>query len=156
VTRKGKLRQLADGEDAHLEHLLAGAQPLSLDEAAAVSDHDDARRRRPPSVVDVEKRVDLDTRADLLATFTRDRVGGALIVIHESARQAPQTIPGLDAAPSQHDAARRGDDHRSGNLRVAPEDEVVMGTGFELAALQHLDHQRRAAVDAEVPHRSRA
>jgi hypothetical protein len=156
VTRKRKLRQCAEREDADLEHLVADRQLLAFDETPAVSDDDDARRRPLATVIDVEHTVDFHARPDLLPAFARDRVSRTFVVVDKSPRETPEAIAGLDPAPPQHDAAGRRHDDGGRDLWIAPQHEVVLRTSLELATLDDLDHERRAALDAEVPHRNRA
>jgi hypothetical protein len=152
MTRKRNRRQRVEPEDANLEHLVAGGELLTGREVASVRDHDDARRRALRGVVDVQHRLDLDRCPDLFATLANDGFGGALVVVDEAAGQTPQTVPGLDRAPAEDDAAVGLDHDRGSDLGVAPEDEVVVRARFELAAFEDLDDERRSAARAEVTH----
>jgi len=103
-------------------------------------------------VVGAEQGCDLDRGTDLFEALTSRCGRRILVVVDKAARQAPLAVARLDGAPAEHHTAVVLDDHRGGDLRVAPEDEVVVGTGLELAALDDPHDQGRAAVDAEVGH----
>jgi hypothetical protein len=103
-------------------------------------------------VISAEQRRELDLGIDLLATLADRRAGGVFVVVYEPAGQAPEPIPGFDGAPPEHDAAVRLDHHRGRDLRVAPQDEVVVGTCLELTSLDRPRNQRSTAVEAEVAH----
>jgi len=154
VTRKRDLRQGVRPEDRNLEHLGAGADRLAVPQPPSIGDADDRRRHSLCDVIRAEQLEELHGRADLLATFPHRRRRRVFVVVHESARQAPQAVARLDRAPAKDDSAFGFDHHRRRHLGVAPEHEVVVGTGLDLATFDDLDDQLRAAVDAEVTHQA--
>ena len=92
----------------------------------------------------------LDVRTDLLPALARRRLPWVFVIVDESAGEAPHPKTWLDRTPAEQDPAVDLDHHGSGDLRVVPQDEVVIGTGFKLAALDDARHQLGAAFDAEV------
>jgi hypothetical protein len=106
-------------------------------------------------VVHAEKAGELDAGVDLLAAFAYRCARRVFVVVDESTGEAPQAVAGLDAPPAQHDSAVALDDDRGRHLRITPQDEIVVGACLDLVALDDLDDERRAAIDAEVHHRGR-
>jgi hypothetical protein len=95
----------------------------------------------------------LDLCADLLPALARRRLPWALVIVDETTWKAPQPETGLDGAPAEQDPAIDLDHDCRGDLRVVPKDEVIVGTGLELATLDDTRHQLGAAFDAVVTHR---
>jgi hypothetical protein len=152
MTRKRNRRQRVGPEDSDLEHLRSGADRFAVGDAAAIGDADDAGRGRLGDVVDAEQLGELDLRVDLLPALSNRGGGGGLVIVDEPARKAPLAITGLDGAPAEDDSAVFLDDHRRGDLRVAPQHEPIVRAYLELTSLDGLHDQRHAAVDAEVTH----
>jgi len=152
VTRKRDLRQGVRPEDRDLEHLGAGAYRRAVPKPPSVCDSNDRRRLNLGDVIRPEQLDQLHRSADLLATFPHRRRRRVFVVIDESARQAPQSVSRFDRTPAKNDSAIGFDHHRGRHLRVAPEHEVVVRTGLDLASFDDLDDELRAAVDAEVTH----
>jgi hypothetical protein len=103
-------------------------------------------------VIHADEAGDVDRCVDLLHALARRSAGGGLVVIDESARQAPETAARLDGAPSEQDTAFDLDDDRGRYLRVVPQDELVARAGFDLTAFDDPRHELSPAVDAEVAH----
>jgi hypothetical protein len=152
VARKRERRQRVQREDLQLEHLVPRLSPLAVFEPRPVANPNHARGIRLRDVIDADQARDLDAGADLLSAFALGGIERALIVVDEPARQAPQTEAGLDPPAAKQNAARRLHDHRGHDLRVMPQDEVVVRTGFVHTALDLARHEHGAAVDAEVGH----
>jgi len=104
-------------------------------------------------VVHAQEVEELDIGTDLLPALSHGRRGWVLVVVDEATGKAPQAAARLDRPPAEDDAAVGLDDHRGRHLRVAPEDEVVVRACLGLAAFDDPGHERRPALDAEVPHR---
>jgi hypothetical protein len=130
VAWKSQRRECIERKDADLEHLGARAEALAVREPRAERKPDHARRVLLGDVVDADEPSDLDRCADLLQALAPGGVGGVLVVVDESSRQTPQAVARLDGPPAEDDAAVRLDDDRRGDLRVPPQDEVVVGAGL--------------------------
>jgi hypothetical protein len=156
MTRKRNRRQPVGPEDSDLEHLRSGADRFAAGDAAAIRDADDARRGRLGDVVDAEQLGELDLRVYLLAALANRGARWGFVIVDETAWKAPLPITRLDGAPAENDSVVFLDDHRRGDLRVAPQHEPIVRANLELASFDGLRPQRRAAVDAEVTHRGRA
>src|SRR5207247_2876915 len=105
-----------------------------------------------PDVVDAQQIGDLDGHADLLDALAKRGIGGVLVVVDETAGQAPEPIARIDPAPPEPDPFARLDNDDGHDLRVTPEHEVVGGAGLHNSALDLAWLQRPAAVDAVVGH----
>jgi len=101
-------------------------------------------------VKDTEEARQLDLGADLLAALTHRRGRRVLVMVDETAGQAPQPVARLDRSTSDDDSLFTLDDRGSDHFRVAPQHEVVVGTGLELAAIDDPYGKRRPAIDAEM------
>jgi len=103
-------------------------------------------------VINAQQSGQLDLRADFFEAFPRRGVRRVFVVIDETAGQAPQAVARLDRTSSQYDTAVDLHDHGGCDLGVTPQDEAVIGTGFQLATVDDTRHQSGAAVDTEVTH----
>jgi hypothetical protein len=103
-------------------------------------------------VIDADQRGELDRHVDLLTAFAHRRDRWILVVVDESAGQAPEAVAGLDRPATQDDSALGFHDHGGRNLRVVPQDEAVAWAGLHVTTFDDARHERGAAVDAEVPH----
>jgi hypothetical protein len=93
-----------------------------------------------------------DLRADLLPALTRRCLPRALVIVDETTGKAPQSKTGLDGAAPEQDPAIHLDDHCRADLWVVPQDEVIVGTCFELATFDDAWLQHGSALDAVVAH----
>jgi hypothetical protein len=139
-------------EDADLQHLQARGRRGSSDQPALVSDHDHARRVGLRDVKHPDQPGELDLRADLFKALADGCDRGVLVIVDESAGQAPEPVAGLDRAATQDDSPLRFHDHGGRHLRVVPQDEAVMRASLDLTTFDDSRHQPGAAVDAEMPH----
>lgn len=155
MTRKGQLRQRAKREHSDLKHLVARRELFAGHQVTAIRDDDDARRCLLLSVIHVEHGFHRDAGTDLFAALACDGVRRAFIVVDKSTRQAPEPVAWLDSASSQDNAPVCLDDDCGGDLRVVPQDKVIVRARVQLATFDQLDDERRAALDA-VRHRRRA
>jgi hypothetical protein len=156
MARKGHGRQSVARKNADLEHLLSGDELLAICKAAPICDSDDARRRRLRHVVHADQGGHIDDRTDLLHTLPDRGRRRVFVMVHEAAGQAPQAEAGLDRSTAENDPPFHLDDHGGRDLRIAPQDEVVIRTRFQLTTFDHPGYERRAAPDAVVAHRGRA
>jgi hypothetical protein len=156
MTRKRDPRQPLEPEHADLEHLRPGADRLATRQSSPVSDAYDRRRRGLGDVVHAEQVRQLDGSPDLLPALPDRGAGRVLIMIDEAAGKTPVAVTRLDRSPAQHDSAVGLDDHRGRHLGIAPEDEVIVRAGFELAALDDPNDQRRPTHEAVVTQPGRA
>ncbi len=92
----------------------------------------------------------LDVNGNFFEAFTGGRIPGILVVVDESAGQAPQASARFDSSAAQQNSAFDLDHHRRGDFGVVPQDEVVIGTGLDFAAFDSARHELGAAVDAVV------
>jgi len=109
VAGERQLREVVKREDMQLEHLLARRQAPAVDDPPAIADSDHARGLSLGDVIDPDEARDLNLGTDLLEAFASGRVERALVVVDESAGQAPVTKRRLDRAPAEHDATVRLD-----------------------------------------------
>jgi len=103
-------------------------------------------------VINPQQPGQLDLGVDFFEAFPRRGVRRVFVVIDETAGQAPQAVARLDRTSSKHDTTVDLHDHGGCDLGVTPQDEAVVGTGFDLATVDDSRHQRGAAVDTEVTH----
>ena len=104
-------------------------------------------------MVHAQELDELDLGANLLPALSHRGHGWVLVVVHEAPGKAPQAAARLDRPPAEDNATVGLDDHRGRDLRVAPQDEVVVRACLQLPAFDDPGHERRAALDAEVSHR---
>jgi hypothetical protein len=105
-------------------------------------------------VVDADEPGQLDRGGDLLHALSRGGIPRILVVVHESARQAPQAATRLDGPAAKQHAAIDVDHYGGRDLWVVPEHEIIIGAGFDLAALDHSSDQLRPAEQTEMGHHS--
>jgi hypothetical protein len=94
----------------------------------------------------------LDLRADLLPALARRSLPWALVIVDETTGKAPQSKTGLDGASAEQDPSIDLHHDCRGDLRVVPQDEVIVRAGLELATLDDTRHQLSSAKDAVVAH----
>jgi hypothetical protein len=152
VAGKGERRKRIDLEHADLQHLRAGRNARTSGEAPAIGDADHARRPGLGDVIYAEQSGQLDLGADLFEAFPNRGVGRILVVVDETAWQAPQAIARLDRPASQDDTTIDLHDHSCRDLGVTPQNEAVVWACFQLTTIDDTRHQRGAAVDAKVSH----
>jgi hypothetical protein len=127
-------------EDRNLEHLHARRRDGPVDEPAFVRDSHHARRVGLGDVIDADQPGELDRHAYLLAALPDRRHRWILVVVDETAGQAPETVAGLDRPATQDDSALGFHDHRGRNLRVMPQGESVAWAGLHLATFDDSRH----------------
>jgi len=145
-----KRRQRVESEDLDLEHLQAWSGPVAVRKPRLIGDSDHAGSRSLGDVVDPDEARHLHPRADLFQAFASRRIPRILIVIDESAGQAPLAETRLDRAASEENSAVDLDHHGGRHLGVVPKHEIVVGTALDLPAFDHARHELGATVDAVV------
>jgi hypothetical protein len=98
VARENERRQRVELKDSNLEHLRARCRLPDLDHPRLVADGDQAGRIPPADVIDAYQTCHFDGHADLLLALAPRRLGGAFVVVDESAGQAPHPIRRLYTA----------------------------------------------------------
>ena len=152
MARKRKRGQRVESEHPDLEHLGAGSRPAAGGKPGRVCDSDHARSRALGDVINADESCLLDVRRDFFKAFASRRIPRILVVVDESARQAPQAAARLDStAPQQYSAIDLDHDRRR-DFGIVPQHKVVVGTGLDFAAFDHSRHKLGAAVDAVVAH----
>jgi len=154
VARECERRQRVEREHRDLEHLRSGRGPAASYKPGLIGDSDHAGSSALGDVIDPDEACHLDPCADLFEAFTSRRVPRVLIVVDESARKAPQAEARFDRPAAKEYPSVDLDHHRGRYLGVVPQNEVVVGTGLDLAAFDHARHELGAAIDAVVGHLS--
>jgi hypothetical protein len=152
VAGKGERRKRIELEHADLQHLSAGRNSRTSGEAPAVGDADHARRPGLGDVINAKQPGQLDLGADLFEALPNRGIGRILVVVDETAWQAPQAIARLDRPASQNYTAVDLHDNSCRDLGVTPQNEAVVRACFHLTTVYDTRHQRGAAVDAKVSH----
>jgi hypothetical protein len=152
MARKRQRGQRVDGEDPDLEHLGAGSRPAAGGKSSRIGDSDHARSRALRDVVHADEACHFDMSANFFEAFASRRIPRTLVVVDESAGQAPQAAARFDRTTPQQNSAIDLDHHRRRDFGVVPQHEVVVGTGLDFAAFDHSRHKLGAAVDAVVAH----
>jgi hypothetical protein len=104
-------------------------------------------------VIDAQELAQLNPGADLLEALAHGRVGGVLVVVDEAAGQTPVTVAGLDGPPAEDYAPLGVDDDGGCNLRVAPQDEVIVLACLDLVAFYDPRRKRPTAFQAKMTQR---
>jgi uncharacterized ferritin-like protein (DUF455 family) len=89
MARERKWGQRVKGEHPHFEHLGAWSRPAISGKPRLVGDSDHARSRAFRDVIDADEAGHLDVGGDFFEAFTSRRIPGSLVIVDESARQAP-------------------------------------------------------------------
>jgi hypothetical protein len=141
-------------EHADLEHLLSRARPAALGEPCLVGDPDHAGSGILGDVIHADKADQLDLRTNLFHAFASCGVPWVLVVIDESPGQAPEAEARLNCAATQQHAAIDLDHDCGRDLRVMPQNEVVIWTGLDLAPFDDSHSELAATKNAVVSHLS--
>jgi hypothetical protein len=134
MARKCQRRQRVHGEDPDLEHLGAGPELSAGGEPGAIGDPHHAGRVLFGDVIHADQGGQFHGRADFLHALAYRRISRMLVMVDEATGKTPQTVAGLDRATAEDYASVDLDDDRRCDLRVAPQDEVVIRASLQLAA----------------------